>query len=247
MPVPGSKTKIWTSMIAGANTGAVKTYGQYCPIARGAEVFAERWTPVIMRNVLMGCETFTEIQRGAPSIPRSLLATRLSLLERQQIIARIPLREGRGWRYVPTDAGRDLWGVCVALGEWAARWLELGPEHLDPGMVLWSMCRSLVPDRLPDRRVVVGFEFVGTAARHSRLWLLVEHGSGEVCAKAPGEEDLHVVADADCFVRWHLGRISWTQALSGGDIRVDGPRSLARAFPGWSARSTFAHVAPARR
>lgn len=102
-----------------------------------------------MRNLLLRCETFTEIQRGAPGIQRSLLTQRLAILERHGIIGRHPSPSGRGARYVPTSAGKDLWAVCVALGECGARWLELAPEHLDRYMALWSMCKSLAIDRLP--------------------------------------------------------------------------------------------------
>ncbi len=225
----------------------MKTYAQYCPIARGAEVFAERWTPVIVRNLLLGCETFTEIQRGAPGIPRSLLVSRLSQLERIGVVERVASERGRGWRYLLTDAGRELGPVCAALGEWGARWLELAPEHLDPGVTLWSLCHHLEPDKLPMRRVVVGFEFTGAPARERRLWLLVEHPRAEVCATSPGEEDLRVQADAEAFVRWYLGQLSWSSALANGSIRIDGPRPLARSFPSWTTRSTFAQVVPARR
>jgi DNA-binding HxlR family transcriptional regulator len=223
----------------------MRSYGQYCPIARGAEIFAERWTPVIMRNILLGCETFTEIQRGAPGIPRSLLAGRLALLERYGVIERREPDRGRSARYLPTEAGRDLWKVCVALGEWGARWLEVAPEHLDPYVALWSMCRSLDAERLPGRRVVVRFEFPGLPKKTARLWLLLERGEGEVCATCPGDEDLTVVADPERFVLWHLGRLSWTDATAGGGIRVEGPRDLAAAFPSWNRRSAFAHIAPA--
>lgn len=223
----------------------MRSYGQYCPIARGAEIFAERWTPVIMRNVLLGCETFTEIQRGAPGIPRSLLAGRLSLLERHGLIERRTPARGRGARYLPTEAGRDLWKVCVALGEWGARWLEVAPEHLDPYVALWSMCKSLDAERLPDRRVVVRFEFQGLPKRTGRMWLLVERGEGEVCGICPGEEDLAVIADPERFVRWHMGDLSWPEATAGDAIRIEGPRDLAASFPSWNRRSAFAHIRPA--
>src|SRR3954454_15282212 len=104
----------------GCHTDVVRTYGQYCPIARGSEIFAERWTPIIVRNLLMGCETFTEIQRGAPGIPRSLLAQRLALLERHGIVERHPNVNGRGSRYGLTETGAELAPVCFALGEWGA-------------------------------------------------------------------------------------------------------------------------------
>src|SRR5256885_16200705 len=107
----------------------------------------------------MGSASFTEIQRGAPGIPRSLLTQRLALLERRGIIERCPNDNGRGARYVPTEAGIGLASVCFALGEWGARWLDVAPEHLDPYIALWSMCNNLVADRLPDRRGVGGLGF----------------------------------------------------------------------------------------
>lgn len=155
-----------------------------------------------------------------------------------------PLERGRGFRYLPTEAGRELWPVCVAMGNWGARWLEIAPEHLDPFVALWSMCNSLAVDRLPDRRVVVRFEFSDQPKKHSRFWLLLDRGTGEVCASSPGEEDLVVVAEAEAFVRWHMGRLSWSQAVSEGGVRVVGPRALVRAFPTWNQRSHFAHVQP---
>ena len=222
----------------------MRGYGQYCPIARGAEIFAERWTPIIVRNLLLGCETFTEIQRGAPGIPRSLLTQRLALLERHGLIERRPLERGRGYRYLPTEAGKQLWDVCAALGEWGARWLEVAPEHLDPYVALWSMCNSLAADRLPARRLVIRFDFAGQPKKKSRFWLLIEHGRGEVCATCPGEEDLVISADPERFVRWHMGHLSWAEATADGAIHIEGPRPLARAFPGWNNRSHFAHVTP---
>ena len=59
----------------------MRTYGQYCPIARGAEIFAERWTPLIVRNLYLGCGSFGEILEGAPGLSRTLLSQRLKQLE----------------------------------------------------------------------------------------------------------------------------------------------------------------------
>jgi DNA-binding HxlR family transcriptional regulator len=225
----------------------VRSYGQYCPIARGAEIFAERWTPIIVRNILMGSATFTEIQRGAPGIPRSLLTQRLALLERQGIIARCPNENGRGARYLPTEAGKGLASVCFALGEWGARWLDVAPEHLDPYIALWSMCNNLVTDRLPGRRMVVRFEFPRQPKKASRFWMLIDHDSGEVCVTCPGDEDLVVTADAERFIRWQMGHLSWRDALANSGIRIDGPRQLARSFPTWNSPGPFAHVRPVAR
>jgi DNA-binding HxlR family transcriptional regulator len=225
----------------------VRTYGQYCPIARAAEIFAERWTPLIVRNLQVGCGSFGEILEGAPGLSRTLLSQRLKMLERLGVVASTPKTEGRGHHYELTSAGHDLFTVCKSLGEWGARWLEIAPENLDPFVALWSMCNALRRDQLPDRRVVVRFDFTGRP-RRERYWLLIERGDTEICKTNPGlEEDLSVTAEAEAFVKWHAGQLSWAEAVRGGRIQLDGPASLARAFPTWNARSMFARIKPVSR
>jgi DNA-binding HxlR family transcriptional regulator len=226
------------------DTGAVRTYGQYCPIARGAEIFAERWTPLIVRNLHLGCGSFNQILEGAPGLSRTLLSQRLKQLERFGVVASAPKTDGRGRHYELTAAGRDLYKVCVSLGEWGAAWLEIAPEHLDPFVALWSMCNALRRDRLPNRRVVIRFDFTGR--RPERFWLVIERGEAEICKEYAGlDEDLYVTADAEAFVNWHAGRVSWTEAVRERRIELDGPSWLVRAFPTWNSRSAFAHVEPA--
>jgi DNA-binding HxlR family transcriptional regulator len=222
----------------------VRTYGQYCPIARGAEVFAERWTPVIVRNLYLGCGTFGEILEGAPGLSRSLLSQRLRQLERLGIVESAPKPGGRGRTYKLTPSGYELYRVCESLGEWGARWLEIAPENLDPFVALWSMCNAFRRDRLPDRRVVIRFDFTGR--RHKeRYWLLIEHRDTEICKTYPGlDEDLFVTAEAEAFVKWHAGQLSWAEATRDDRIDVEGPAQLVRAFPTWNARSAFARIRP---
>ena len=197
----------------------MRSYGQYCPIARGAEIFAERWTPLIIRNLHLGCETFGEILEGAPGLSRTMLTQRLEHLERLGIIESAPKAHGRGHRHHLTDSGHDLFKVCEALGEWGARWLEIAPENLDPFVALWSMCNALRPDRLPDRRVVVRLDFTGFRP-HERYWLLLEHGEAEICKTYAGlDEDLYITADAEAFVKWHAGQFSWAR----GNPRLPDP------------------------
>ena len=225
----------------------MRTYGQYCPIARGAEIFGERWTPLIVRNLYLGCGSFGEILEGAPGLSRTLLSQRLKELERRGIVESAPKRGGHGHHYELTSAGRELFKVCEALGEWGARWLEIAPENLDPFVALWSMGNALRRDRLPERRVVIRFDFTGRR-RRERYWLLIERGDTEICKTSPGlDEDLFVTADAEAFVRWHAGRLTWAQATREDRIRLEGPPSLVRAFPTWNARSMFADVRPASR
>ena len=225
----------------------MRTYGQYCPIARGAEIFAERWTPLIIRNLHLGCGNFTEILEGAPGLSRTLLSQRLKQLEGLGVVKSVPKSDGRGHHYELTSEGHDLFTVCQSLGEWGARWLEIAPGNLDPFVALWSMCNALIRDRLPDRRFVIRFDFTGPRG-HERYWLLIELGDTEICKTSPGiDEDLYVTAEAEAFVKWHAGQLTWAQATGDGRIQLDGPLSLVRAFPTWNARSMFAHIRPVSR
>jgi DNA-binding HxlR family transcriptional regulator len=222
------------------------TYGQYCPIARGAEVFAERWTPVILRNVSMGCRTFTEILEGAPGMSKTLLTDRLRALERYGVLERRPHTRGRGFTYELTDSGLELVEVCAALGRWGARWLEVAPIHLGPHVVLWNMSRLADLSDLPQRRLVVRFDLTDLA-RQNRYWLVLETANAEVCLLPPGHpEDLVVTTTSEWLAKWHMGWISLPAAQRRGTIRIEGPRRLARALNGLGL-STFADVPPVRQ
>lgn len=220
-------------------TGGMRTYGQYCPIARAAEVLGERWTPIILRSVLTGADTFTRIADEAPGIPRSLLTHRLRALQQVGVIKTTPSPAGHGSRYHATAAGRELAPVLLAMGGWAERWLELRPEHVDPGMVLDAWCRhDLDRVRLPDRRVVARFDFVDQPHKTDRFWFIFDGDRSEVCRTYPGfDEDLIVSTDARSLTEWHLRRLEWLEALRSERITISGPRDLARALPGWNKRS----------
>ena len=219
----------------------MKSYGQYCPIARAAEVFAERWTPLIVRNIYLGCETFSAIEAGAPGIPRSLLRQRLGLLEQIGVLARVAKARGRGSRYLLTEAGRELWEVCDALGRWGTRWLEAAPWHLDPYVVLWSFAQNAPTERLPAGHVTVRLDFIDQPLKNRHFWLVLDGGEIELCVSDPGfTPDLIVRAETEAFARWYMGQLSWAELLRAGRVSIDGPRALARAFPGWTDRSRYA-------
>ena len=220
-------------------------YGQYCPVAKGAEVFAERWTPLILRNLYLGCRGFGEIHQGLPGMSRSLLSQRLANLERAGIVQRRPSPSGRGWHWSLTSAGEELNQVGLALGTWAARWMELAPRDYDPAIVLWAWCRLLEPARLPHRRVVVRFDLRDLPRQ--RFWLLLERPEAEVCVTHPGfDEDLVIVTDSHTLTRVHMGRMPLGQAIEAGTWEAQGPPGLARDLMTWGGLSPFAEVVPTR-
>ena len=218
----------------------MRNYGQYCPIARGSEILAERWTPIIVRNILNGARTFNEIADGAPGLSRTLLTKRLHELERAGVIVIGPKPDGHGSLYEPTAAGRELRPVLAAIADWADNWVEVTREHANPGVVLWSWLHALRRDRLPQRRVVVRFDFQHRGQR-IRSWLLVQGGEGEICNFDPGFGDDVVVKVKDpvMFARWHLGLVDWGAAVACGAIEVSGPPTLCRMLPTWNSTPEF--------
>ncbi len=215
----------------------MRTYGQYCPLARASELLAERWTLIIVRNLLAGCRTFGELLEGAPGVSRALLAQRLVLLEQYEVIVREVAR-GRV-RYALTERGQELRAVVQVLGEWGARWLELEPHHSDPAYVLFATSRLVDVERAPAHGLVVRFELDD---RH--YGLLVRRPRAEVCTSYPGRpEDLVVRTRSEVLARCHLRLTTFAQAERGGQLEIDGPRPIVRAFLACIRPSPFAVTA----
>ena len=215
----------------------MRSYGQYCPIARASELLAERWSIIILRNiVILGCRTFNEIADGAPGMSRGLLSKRLRELDRSGVIEIRPKPDGPGSIYEPTEAGRELTQVMRALQHWGSRWADLTPEQAHPGVVLWSWATFFLNRALlPQRRALIRFDYPTLSGPGSRNWLLIERGDAEICETYPGGDEhlIVVVNDPVVFARWHMGETRWGDALRSGSIELSGSRSLARALPTW--------------
>jgi DNA-binding HxlR family transcriptional regulator len=216
-------------------------YGQFCPVAVASEIFAERWTPVILRELVLGSRRFNDIQRGVPKISRALLVKRLRELAAHGIIA----NEGGG--YTLTEAGQELGAVVVHLGTWGARWTAPARrDRLDAKLLTWDMRRRIALDRLPEKRVVVRLDFRGVPAGHKAprtYWLLLERPEVDLCIIEPGfEVDVFVDADLAALTRVWLGELPIRQAIREGDIKLTGERQAVRDFPSWLLLSTLAAV-----
>jgi DNA-binding HxlR family transcriptional regulator len=202
-------------------------------MARGAEIFATPWTPIIVRNLLLGCRTFTEILDGAPGLSRTLLAQRLRMLDGHGIVERL----GRGG-YRLTPAGIALDPVLQALGSWGEKWMDLAPEHLDAGVVLWGLARVVPAELRPSRVVVLRIDVRDD--RRGRFWLLADAEHVEVCLRRPGPtEDVVVTTDSTSLTRWHTGRISLGAAMRASLIQVTGSRSMIRMLAGWGGHGAY--------
>jgi DNA-binding HxlR family transcriptional regulator len=221
----------------------MRDYGQFCPIARSSELLAERWTPIIVRNLLNGCQTFNEIRQGAPGISTALLAQRLHTLEQHGVLERTPNETGRGGTYRLTEMGQDLRAVCDAMGRWGAKWLEIEPRHLDPAYVLWATTKLVDVDKIPQASTVVRFALSDHPGEG--YWLVLRRPQPEFCTKSAGYiEDLICRTDATTLVNLHLRRMTYAEAIRSGRLALDGPPALTRTFRSWFRTSPFAAYLP---
>lgn len=222
-------------------------FAQFCPVAVACEVFAERWTPIILREMFAGSEQFSEIRRGVPLISSALLVQRLRSLEANGVIVREPIPGGRGQRYRLTPAGREFRPVIEGLGTWGQRWtVRVDRKNLDPGFFMWNLRRRVSLDLLPPRRVVVRFKYTGLAVHYRgprQFWLVLDRTQSDLCIEDPGfEVDLYVDAELATMAKVWLGDIKFAQALASGKLKLTGSRELVGAFPSWLMLSHFAHV-----
>jgi DNA-binding HxlR family transcriptional regulator len=218
----------------------MRSYAQYCPVAKATEILGDRWTLLIVREMLGGASGFNELQRGLPGISRSVLTDRMRWLERAQVIERRTGPRGRTLGYRLTPAGRDLQPVLQAIGEWGATWsfTEPRPEELDPDLLIVWMARHVDRNRLPPNRTVVQFDFRDPERRY---WMVLERSDVSVCLKHPGfHVDLDVIVDTTTLYRVYLGQAELRDAIRARRLTMSGPRTLQRGFGLWFTWSAFA-------
>jgi DNA-binding HxlR family transcriptional regulator len=218
------------------------SYRQFCPVAKAMELLDERWTLLIVRELVSGSQHFNTLRRGLPRMSPALLSKRLQQLTRAGIVER--QADGGEVRYLLTPAGHELRPVVEALGAWGVRWIgELGDEDLDPKLLLWDMHRNIDHGAVPLGRTVVRFTFpdVPPAARH--WWLVITPEDADVCDHDPGyPEAVTVTAPLRRMVEIWRGDVSWPAALRAGAVELQGAAALRRALPGWFTLSLFASV-----
>lgn len=208
-------------------------YHQFCPVAKAMELFDERWTLLLVRELVLGSERFNDLRRGLPRMSPSLLSTRLHQLTVAGIVQRTV--DGSEVRYVLTPAGRDLEPVVSALGTWGSRWTgRLGDEDLDPKLLMWDMHRNVDHSAIEETRVVVEFVFTGAPRGSQRWWLVIVPGEVDVCDTDPGfEVSVTVTAGLRDLTEIWRGENDWPEALRTGAVVVEGPVGLRRSLPSW--------------
>lgn len=222
----------------------MKRYGQYCPVSRAAEVLAERWTLLVIRELLCGSERFNAIARGVPRMSPSLLSTRLRELESTGILTR-EVVDGEP-RYRLTEAGLELRPLIEITGAWGQRWMQdLRENEYDPALLMLDIAREVAQhlDRMPPAETTVQLDLTGVPRRYRRWWLVFGPDGLDVCDTDPGKTvAVWVETDAPTLTRIWLGQLTWSAALRSQSLRTHGDRSARSALPGWLGGNHFADV-----
>ena len=225
-----------------------ESYGQFCPVAQAAEVLSERWTLLVVRELLMGSTRFNEIQRGVPRMSSSLLSKRLRELEQAALLTTEPLAGGRGKIYNLTPAGQALGPLVVGLGTWSRDWLsrEISAKEADPALLMWDLRRSLRLHQLPKDPTVVFFRFRDAEPKKRAWWLVARPTGADLCFSDPGFPiDLELDAETRAMAEVWIGKLELGAALRARQLKLTGPDQLVRSLPEWIGLSAFAYPDPA--
>jgi DNA-binding HxlR family transcriptional regulator len=223
----------------------MKSYGQFCPVAKASELFCERWTPLIVRDLAAGASRFSELQRGVPLMSPTLLSKRLKQLEAEGIVETRPATRGRGKTYHLTESGREFIPLVVALGTWGQRWSrrQLAKGEIDLGLLVWSLERSADPAAFGKTPSLVQVEFTDQP-KGKRLWWFVNRQDGcELCLDDPGfEVDLYLACTLPDMIYVMRGDLPLSRALSSGRLEAIGTAKARKALRAWLNLSPLSEV-----
>ena len=219
------------------------SYGQFCPVAMAAEIVCNRWTALVLRELLCGTTRFNDLRRGVPRMSPSLLSKRLKELEEAGVIVAVPTSQPGVVDYRLTAAGEDLRPIVMQLGFWGQRWVEssLSLKNLDPSLLMWDMRRSLQPTPLPPRRTTINFIYPELSADRRSWWLVIDGEKVDLCLTNPGYDvDLYVSCPLRVMTAVWMGVAKLRTEVDAGRIRITGNKDIEKSMQQWLGLSVFA-------
>lgn len=220
------------------------SYGQFCPVARAAEIITTRWTPVLLRELIAGSTKFTELRNGLPTMSPTLLSKRLDELESAGIITKRKASKGRGWEYLITESGRELLPIVETLGIWGQKFIlrEFEEHELDPTLLMWDIQRRINCKKFPKHgSFTAHFHLRGAPKERADWWLIIKDRNVDLCTQDPGHEiNLYIDACLKPLTDVWMGRLEIEKATRKKDIILNGENKYLKSFPDWFLLSPFA-------
>lgn len=221
-----------------------KGYGQFCPLAKAAELLCERWTMIVIRELVAGSRQFNDLRRGLPLMSPSLLSRRLKQLTEAGVIQRVP-NNGSKKSYALTEAGLELVPLVKLMGVWGHRWAgsQFEDNDLDVGLLMWDIRRGVSPACFPERRLVVEIAFTDAPRGLGQWWLISENGEVDLCLEDPGHDvDLVIKSTVRALTSVWMCRQSLGEAAKSGQLALLGPIALKKLLPVWLQGSPIARM-----
>jgi len=225
----------------------MKGFGQFCPVAKATEVLGEKWTPLIIRELITDNQSFNNLRKGVPLMSPSLLSSRLKSLERTGVVERNKTDEGV--IYSLTDAGEEIGPIIEQLGVWGQRWArsDLSKKDLDPSLLMWDAHRRIDTTYFPDERTVLRFEFIDYPSKLRLWWLVITGDDVDICLKDPGHEvNLFIKSTLKTMTQIWVGDLNLDKARHDKLLHLEGERALTDSMSSWIGCSSLAYVKPAR-
>lgn len=221
----------------------MKTYGQFCPLAQATQLLCERWTLIIVRELIAGSTRFNELQKGVPLMSPTLLSSRLKQLTKSGVIELVGNKGNHTYKL--TQAGKELRPIVELLGAWGHRWArsDLNSGDLDAGLLMWDMRRSVDPSNFPTHRIVVQFEYPDAPMGAKDWWLVSENGEIDLCLNDHGYDvDILIKCSLKTMTEIWICEQSFNDAVKSGDIKIMGDPKLAKKLQAWLCASPLSRL-----
>jgi DNA-binding HxlR family transcriptional regulator len=219
-------------------------YGQFCPVAKATEIIGEKWTILIIRELLMGGSRFNELQRGLSLISPTILSKRLDSLSQHGLVAKKKIPGQKGYEYFPTESCKELLPVIRSLGDWGMRWARanLSEKDYDVELLMLYIKRSIVPDKLIGNETVIRFHFTDINV-YPDWWLVAKGDELDLCVNDPGRDvDVYFTSSVKSLADIWMGDSTYKKAINNGSLKVVGNKSLTRNITAWMSNSLFADL-----
>lgn len=223
-------------------------YGQFCPVAKATELIGEKWTLLIIRELLMGGSRFNELHRGLSLISPTILSRRLESLAAHGLVLKKKIPGQRGYEYFPTESCQELLPIIRSLGDWGMRWARanLTENDYDVELLMLYLKRSIVPEKLIGKETVIRFNFTDIDS-YPDWWLVVKGEDVDLCVNDPGKDtDVYFTSSVKTMADIWMGDNTYKKAIRDGSMKIVGEKSLTRNITPWLNNSIFTDLPPAR-
>ena len=223
-------------------------YGQFCPVAKATEIIGEKWTLLVIRELLMGGTRFNELQRGLSHISPTMLSRRLDSLVEYGLVVKKKIPGQKGFEYFPTKSCQELLPTIKGLGDWGMRWARsnLTEKDYDVELLMVYLKRSIVQDKLIGKETVIRFKFTDIE-EYPDWWLVVTGDDVDLCVNDPGKDvDVYFTSNVKTMADIWMGDTTYRKAVRERDLKIVGDRNLTSNITTWMASSIFTDLPSAR-